>query len=225
MLHSSRIVLVALVKKQATTPTVKSDGAHAPSTERTGERVAVYTPTASEAPELLLPYVEPKPFVSTKRLKAFVASMFVGATTIGTAYYLLSKSISTSLEDGNKNLYLQRIIESNRVALQPRPNIVPEFTAPSSFAELQKKMQQHELELDRKRARILDETVMLHAEAGFRMKLWWNTCLAHIQEAGDKLAFLLQERRERAALAHIRESLDEKGYELVKLRCGKTHIW
>nr|CCC92980.1 conserved hypothetical protein [Trypanosoma congolense IL3000] len=225
MLRYSRLTLLALVKGYKSEPIANRNDVCTSNVDKSTERMAVFTSTASEAPELLLPYVEPTPFVSAKRYKAFVASMFVGATAMGTVYYMLSESISGSLEEGNKNLYLHRVAESNKIALLSQTSVVPEFAAPSSFAELAEKMRQHERELELKQAKINDGAVMLHAEVGFRMKLWWNTCLTHIQEAADNLARILERRRERIALENVRDKLEAKGYELVRIRGGNTNIW
>ncbi|KEG10450.1 hypothetical protein DQ04_03701060 [Trypanosoma grayi] len=187
------------------------------------EELSAYTPSASEAPELLQPYVEPKPFVSAKRLQVFLASMGIGATTICVVYYLLSKSMSGNLEEEQR--YVQRVVESNRLAMLDPQSLIPDFNAPSSFSELKEKMRQHEREIERKQKEVSRSTIMLHTEAVFRVKLWWNACLTHLQDAFDGLGSTIQKRKERAAIAHIKGVLDEEGYELVKLRNGKTHIW
>ncbi|KAH9601530.1 hypothetical protein LSM04_003411 [Trypanosoma melophagium] len=187
------------------------------------EQLSAYTPTASEAPELLQPYVEPTPFVSAKRLQVFLASLGVGVATICSAYYLVSKSMSKNQE--KEHFQVQSIVESNRLAMMDPKSLIPDFTAPSSFNELKEKMRQHERELERQQAEINRNTIMLHAEAVFRMKVWWNKCLTHLQEAFDEFGVAMQKRKERASVAYIKEIIDAEGYELVNLRNGKTHIW
>ncbi|ORC92007.1 uncharacterized protein TM35_000042210 [Trypanosoma theileri] len=206
----------------SSTNTTSDDDTH---TEKgtTTEQLSTYVPTASEAPELLQPYVEPTPFVSAKRLQVFCASLGVGLATICSAYYLVSKSMSINQEE--EHLHVQSIVESNRLAMMDPKSLIPDFTAPSSFNELKEKMRQHERELERQQAEINRNTVMLHTEAVFRMKVWWNKCLTHLQEAFDEFGVAIQKRKERAAVANIKDVIDAEGYELVNLRNGKTHIW
>ncbi|RNF14575.1 hypothetical protein TcG_07529 [Trypanosoma cruzi] len=220
MMRRSSVALVALVTR-AKSSSGALKGEVVGGTE--SEQLSAYVPSSSEAPELLQPYVEPIPFVSARRLQVFFASMGIGATTICVVYYLLSKSMSNNHEEEQR--YLQRVVESNRLAMMEPQILVPEFTAPSSFNELKEKMQQHERELERKQAQINRNTILLHKEVVFRLKVWWNASLTHIQEAFDRLGTVIQRRKERAAEAHIKRILEEEGYDLVKLRSGKTHIW
>ncbi|RNF19250.1 uncharacterized protein Tco025E_04204 [Trypanosoma conorhini] len=220
MLRRSSGYLVALAARAKPPSSVVANEAG----DATGpEQLSRYVPTSSEAPELLQPYVEPTPFVSARRLQVFLASMGIGATTVWVVYYLLSKSMSNSHEEEER--YVQRVVESNRLAMADPESLIPDFTAPSSFNELKEKIQQHQRELERQQAQINRDTIMLHKEVVFRMKVWWNASLTNIQEAFDRLGDAIQSRKERVAESHIKSLLEEAGYDLVKLRSGNTHIW
>lgn len=220
MIVRSGLVLSALVTKfRPFSRAVGKSGGRGEATQQP----LVYVPSSSEAPELLRPYVTPTPFVSAKRLQVFLASFGVGATTIGGVYYFLSRSMSNSHEEELR--YVQRVMESNRLAMKDQKCIIPEFTAPSSFAELKAKMRQHEFDMEKQLQQMNRDTVMLHREVLFRLKVWWNACLTQLQESCDQLGVMIQRRKRRAAEANIKHILDDEGYELVRLRNGKTHIW
>ncbi|RNF11487.1 hypothetical protein TraAM80_00933 [Trypanosoma rangeli] len=217
--RSSGVLLALAVRAKSSLSAVEKEGGG--TTE--SEQLSRYVPSSSEAPELLQPYVEPTPFVSARRLQVFLASMGIGATTVWVVYYLLSKSMSNAHEE--EELCVQRVVESNRLAMMDPQSLIPDFTAPSSFNELKEKMRQHQRELERQQAEIDRDTIMLHREVVFRMKVWWNASLTHVQEACDHFGVALQRRRERIAEIHIKRLLEEEGYQFVKLRSGNTHIW
>ncbi|KAG8348271.1 hypothetical protein ERJ75_001739900 [Trypanosoma vivax] len=224
MMRTSRAFFFALVTGHSSTSVSQKREENVKIPGPSIDELPPYTPSASEAPELLLPYEEPKPFVSAKRLRVFLSSMFVGATTVGGSYYLFSKSAGKFLYNGENGVCLQRITESNRLALQGAQNIVPEFTAPSHFEELQEKIRLHERELRKQREQVAQESVMLHNEIEFRLKMWWNMSLTHLQEAAESLSRLLERQRERTTLAHVKRELDARGYEVLKLRSGDANL-
>ncbi|KAK7200883.1 hypothetical protein NESM_000147100 [Novymonas esmeraldas] len=171
-----------------------------------------FIPPATEAPELLQSYVEPKPFVSPRRVQVFTVSLGVGAASVALVYFFLSKSISTRVEE--EQLQVDRIVERNRVAMQDRVSIVPTFTAPSAYDELYAKMIERDREVE---TQLAQAKSTLHTETMFHVKMWWNRCLRNIQSATDAFTKAQLRNSEAQAEANIRARLRHSGYELVEL--------
>lgn len=172
-----------------------------------------FIPQASEAPELLQSYVEPKPFISARRLQLFSVSMAAGAAAVGLVYFLLSKSISNRVEE--EQALVDRIVERNRLALQSRHSVLPAFVAPSSFDELYTKMVDREKEVEQQ---LTQTNSTLNTETMFHLKMWWNRCLKNIQVATDSFFSAQQRRSEAQARKNIEAAIKYSGYEVVELR-------
>lgn len=174
---------------------------------------STFIPSASEAPERLQSYVEPKPFISARRMQVFTVSMGVGAASVALVYFFLSKSISTREEE--EQTQLDRITERNRLAMQDRMAVVLNFTAPNSYDELYAKMVEREKEVE---AQLAQSHSTLHTETMFHLKMWWNRCLRNIQIATDNFTNAQLRRKEAQAEADIKATLQYNGYELVELK-------
>lgn len=174
---------------------------------------STFIPSASEAPERLQSYVEPKPFISARRMQVFTVSMGVGAASVALVYFFLSKSISARVEE--EQTQLDRLAERNRLALQDRLTVVPSFTAPNSYDELYAKMVERDKEVE---AQIAQSRSTLHTETMFHLKLWWNRCLRNIQAAADAFTNAQLRRKEAQAEASVKATLQYNGYELQSLK-------
>lgn len=174
---------------------------------------STFIPSASEAPERLQSYVEPKPFISARRMQVFTVSMGVGAASVALVYFFLSKSISTREEE--EQTQLDRITERNRLAMQDRMAVVLNFTAPNSYDELYAKMVEREKEVE---AQLAQSHSTLQTETMFHLKMWWNRCLRNIQTATDNFTNAQLRRKEAQAEANIKATLQYNGYELVELK-------
>ncbi|KPA86554.1 putative mitochondrial hypothetical protein [Leptomonas pyrrhocoris] len=174
---------------------------------------STFIPSASEAPELLQSYVEPKPFISARRLQVFTVSMGVGAFSVSLVYFFLSKSISTRVEE--EQTQLDRITERNRLAMQDRMSVVPNFTAPNSYDELYAKMIERDKEVE---SQLAQSRSTLHTETMFHLRMWWNRCLRNIQAATDAFANAQLRRKEAQAEANIKTTLRCSGYKLMDLK-------
>lgn len=174
---------------------------------------STFIPSASEAPERLQTFVEPKPFISARRMQVFTVSMGVGAASVALVYFFLSKSISARVEE--EQTQLDRIAERNRLAMQDRMTVVPSFTAPNSYDQLYAKMVERDKEVE---AQIAQSRSTLHTETVFHLKLWWNRCLRNIQAATDALTNAQLRRKEAQAEASVKATLQYNGYELQSLK-------
>lgn len=177
---------------------------------------ADFVPPASEAPELLQAYVEPKPFISPRRAQLFAVSTAVGVTTTALLYFLLSKNISGNAED--EQALVDSVAAKNRLAAEKRQQLFPEFAAPSSYEQLQAKMAQRDREMARQEEQVCSATSTLNTEILFRLKMWWNRCLTNIQDAVDRVATALEQRRQSQVQANIEATLRYGGYSLVDLK-------
>lgn len=176
---------------------------------------ANFLPPAKEAPELLQAYVEPKPFVSPRRLQLFTVSMAVGALTVGGLYFLLSKTISASVEEEQHEV--DRVAERNRLAAMERQKLLPAFTAPTSYEQLHEKMMQHQREIARQETLVATSTSMLHTEVIYHVKKFWNRCLTHIQDAVEHSSAVAESRREAKLKRSIEASLSYNGFRVNSL--------
>lgn len=171
-----------------------------------------FMPSATEAPERLQTYVEPKPFISPRRMQIFTVSLGVGATSVALVYFFLSKSISSRVEE--EQVQVDRIVERNRIAMQDRMSVVPTFTAPSTYDELYAKMLERDREVE---AQLTQAKSTLHTETMFHLKMWWNRCLRNIQSAADAFTAAQLRHKEAQAEANVKATLQYNGYELVQL--------
>ncbi|KAG5467035.1 hypothetical protein LSCM1_01215 [Leishmania martiniquensis] len=171
-----------------------------------------FFPPAAEAPERLQSYVEPKPFISLRRMQLFTVSLGVGASSVALVYLLLSTSIRHRVEE--EQLQLDRVVECNRMAMQDRLSAVPTFTAPSTYDDLYAKMVAKDMEVE---AQLAQAKSTLHTETMFHVKMWWNRCLRNIQSAADAFAAAQLRHQEAQAEANIKATLQYSGYELVAL--------
>lgn len=174
---------------------------------------STFIPSASEAPERLQSYVQPKPFISARRMQVFTVSMGVGAASVALVYLFLSKSISTRVEEEQSQV--DRVTERNRLAMQDRMSVVLDFKAPNSYDELYAKMLERDKEVE---AQLAQSRSTLHTETMFHLKLWWNRCLRNIQSATDAFTNARLRRKEAQAEANVRATLQYNGYELVDLK-------
>ncbi|CAM43666.1 conserved hypothetical protein [Leishmania braziliensis MHOM/BR/75/M2904] len=171
-----------------------------------------FIPPASEAPERLQSYVEPKPFISLRRMQLFTVSLGVGGASVALVYFFLSTSIRNRVEE--EQLQFDRVVERNRIAMQDRISVVPVFVAPSTYDELYAKM----LEKDRTvETQLTQAKSTLHTETMFHVKMWWNRCLRNIQAATDAFVTAQLRHKEAHAEANIKAALQYSGYELVSL--------
>ncbi|CAD2216568.1 hypothetical protein AGDE_03179 [Angomonas deanei] len=173
------------------------------------------SPSAAERPELLQSYVEPKPFVSARRLQLFTASMVLGITSMAVIYFLMTKSISENLEA--QQMQLDTIAAKNKQAIEERDKLFKEFSAPSSLDDIKMKMSLYEKEMERNEVALHQSTSALHTEVLYRLKSWWNSCLTNIQDAADRFAKSIDSRNEAGVEYNIRALLENRGYEVVKL--------
>lgn len=171
-----------------------------------------FIPPATEAPERLQSYVEPKPFISLRRMQVFTVSLGVGAASVALVYFFLSTSIRNRVEE--EQLQVDRIVERNRMAMQDRISIVPIFTAPSTYDELYAKMVEKDKEVE---TQLTQAKSTLHTETMFHVKMWWNRCLRNIQSATDAFVAAQLRHKEAQAEANIKATLQYSGYELVGL--------
>ncbi|KAG5491358.1 hypothetical protein JIQ42_01257 [Leishmania sp. Namibia] len=171
-----------------------------------------FLPPATEAPERLQSYVEPKPFISLRRMQVFTVSLGVGASSIALVYFLLSTSIRNRVEE--EQLHVDRIVECNRMAMHDRISVVPTFTAPSTYDDLYAKMVEKDKEVETQLTKVKST---LHTETMFHVKMWWNRCLHNIQSATDAFAAAQLRHKEAQAEANIKATLQYSGYEVVGL--------
>ncbi|AYU83258.1 protein of unknown function - conserved [Leishmania donovani] len=171
-----------------------------------------FIPPATEAPERLQSYVEPKPFISLRRMQVFTVSLGVGAASVALVYFFLSTSIRNRVEE--EQFQVDRIVERNRMAMQDRISIVPIFVAPSTYDELYAKMVKKDKEVE---TQLTQAKSTLHTETMFHVKMWWNRCLHNIQSATDAFAAAQLRHKEAQAEANIKATLQYSGYELVGL--------
>ncbi|KAG5492870.1 hypothetical protein JKF63_01450 [Porcisia hertigi] len=171
-----------------------------------------FVPPATEAPERLRPYVEPKPFISRRQLQVFTVSLGLGAASVAMVYFFLSASIRNRVEE--EQLQVDRIVERNRLAMQDRMSVLPAFTAPSTFDDLYAKMVKRDLEVEKQLAQAKST---LHTETMFHAKMWWNRCLRNIQSAADAFTAAQLHRQEAQVEANIKATLKYSGYELASL--------
>ncbi|GET92975.1 hypothetical protein, conserved [Leishmania tarentolae] len=171
-----------------------------------------FIPPATEAPERLQSYVEPKPFISLRRMQLFTVSLGVGAASMALVYFFLSSSIRNRVEE--EQLQVDRIVERNRIAMQDRMSILPIFTAPSTYDELYTKMLEKEREVE---TQLSQAKSTLHTETMFHIKMWWNRCLRNIQSATDAFVTAQLRHKEAQAEANIKATLQYSGYQLMSL--------
>lgn len=174
-----------------------------------------FVPSASEAPELLTSYVQPKPFVSPRRLQVFTVSMGVGMVAVGMVYFLVSRSIGDSIEQ--EQLGIDSVAANNARAVAELRRSVISFKAPSTYEELQQKVKQRDEEVERQEREVVGSTSVLYTETVFRLKMWWNRCLGRIQDAVDQFCVAHAQRQEHMARASVEATIRQHGYELVSL--------
>ncbi|CCW61363.1 unnamed protein product [Phytomonas sp. EM1] len=174
-----------------------------------------WTSLASEPHVQLQPEIEPMPLVSFHKIRSFLTFMAVGAAVVGGLYFLLSIHIRHEVEE--EQLAMEELRERSRLALLEREKLFPDFTAPNTYEEMQRLMQQQERELAAQEAEMISSACMLHSEVIFRLKTWWNRSLAHIQDAVDLFFTTLEQRRSSGLKGKIETTLRQNSYELVEL--------
>lgn len=174
-----------------------------------------FMPPASEAPELLKVYVEPKPFVSPRRVQLFAVSTAVGATAVALVYFLLIQSISLNAEE--EHAQVESVAGKNRHAAEERQKLFQDFAAPSSYDQLQAKMAMRDREMARLEEHVYNSTSMLNTEVIYHVKMWWNRSLANIQDAVDRAAIAQQQWQGNQIKANIKATLAYRSYKVVDL--------
>lgn len=174
-----------------------------------------FKPRASDAPELLEPFVTPnKPFEKSKAassVQLFFSSFLVGGAAVAGIFFLLSDAVAQEHE--RECFYADGIQESNT----RHAAVLENFVAPSSYQYLLEKMAQGESQNDIESNVGKDNENVLHNEILFRGKLWWNRQLSLIDEALSKVVAQRQLRLEENS---IRCALQVRGYELIRLEKG-----
>lgn len=222
---------MCIVAVNASATTTKTTPPNKPISTSTIPRQPIdAVPTPSEAPHLLENSGnERKPFVTVKQMKAFTASLVVGAASMGAVYSLLSKQMCDRHAD--ESLLVGRIARSSlsseelnhkahQDATEVRKKFVGQFVAPSSFAELTAKANDYSSQ-KLKPQQCEKGSAMLHDEVSFRAKTFWNECITNVQVALDQFEAQYRERRRANAVealqARLKEEFPNRSLTLIKV--------
>ena len=168
------------------------------------------------APIIVRPFIEPKPLLTPRNVRAFSASLGLGCVSVAAVYYFVSKSIGETFEE--ERLLAGRI--HNRIVVHGATDKdtmgvrMPEFKAPSSYHSLEQKMRTSK---EIKEAVIAHEPV-LHNEAVKRMKLMWNDAIVRLQTVLEMTAMQLEQHKFEQSKRNIVARLEEDGYLIKELR-------
>lgn len=164
-------------------------------------------------------YEERKPFVSQRSIKSFTTYILVGASCFGAVYMLLSKVVANDYDAEAQ--VVSEILQKEKTiqAVVVEAPALPEFRAPSSYADLMAKMADDaQSKQPGAAANNAIAQPLLHQQMLFRAKLSWNNAVANVQLALDRFAQQWQERRERLAIENAKALIGSMGYEVVALK-------
>ncbi|CCW68950.1 unnamed protein product [Phytomonas sp. Hart1] len=141
--------------------------------------------------------------------------MAVGAAVGGELYYLLNVDIAHLIRE--EQLAMEELRERRRLTTPEREKAFPDFTAPDTYEELQRLMQEQACEIATQEAEIRSATSMLRSEVVYRLKTWWNHSLSHLQDAVELFFIALEQRKASGLRNKIETTLRCNLYELVEL--------
>ena len=173
--------------------------------------------SASEAPHLLLPSNERKPFVSPRAIRAFSVSTFVGVGCVGAVYYLLCQSMGESAIEEHQRV--ARLVNRPKVEQQAvKKTSLPTFTSPSSYEALVAKTKAPAIDAPIS-ASITHQSPLLHEQISIRARAFWNSVITNVELALDQSVVQYYRRREDTARQVIeRELLLDYGAQLIDLK-------
>lgn len=195
-------------------------------------------PTAAEAPFLIPPYNEPKPFFSLRSFRAFSLSMAVGAACAGSVYYMMTSAMSRTNEEEAKLLaaveahlrspHHDQHGEEGNDRGTVAPPVLPKFIPPSCYGELETLANRVEpiRQIDHHGTTVTaanSSIPALHQEAQLRFKLGWNDRVSELQRSIEMFTLYQQQKRYDNAQSSIRQKVKDAGFELVDLQSNETH--
>lgn len=184
--------------------------------------VADPLPSAVEAPHLIEAFEKPKPFINTKRLQTFTIAVLIGAASIGSVYYILSRELASQCEEEMRliNTMSARYRAQENLAQTDTTHnrdIIPTFVVPRTYNELAEKMKANN-DSDVAKKNLAATTPLLHQELIHKAKLRWNEALFNVQVQLEAYGVERRNRCESQALPNIEAALRANGLAYQELR-------
>jgi hypothetical protein len=183
--------------------------------------------SASEAPHLLLPAEEKRPFFTAHQARAFTASALIGAGFVVGVYFMLAESLAESTSEDKAALqsFIQRRIPAKveKVSAVVTESL-PEFVTPSCYDSLVGQAKEGKTlpkATDKLKKDDGESPAVLHQVALYRMKSAWNMTIANLELTLDGAIVQYYGRREIHARRTIQERLEARGLEVVSLEATK----
>ena len=175
-------------------------------------------PAATEAPHLLEAFEQPRPFVSAKRLRMFSFAVLLGASFVGSVYYIVSRALASRCE--RELEMIRAIAEQTREAedsVGVDREVIPRFVLPQTYNELVEKMRQADDSAMTSKGPAAHGP-LLHQEVIHRAKLAWNEGIFNVQVSLEAYGLEWKRRREEQTKVSIESSIRLLGYEPSELK-------
>lgn len=177
--------------------------------------------TGSDSSHLLT-----KNFVKPRRARPFTVASFAGAACVGGVYYLISTAIADQTEA--QEALVGRLRRQPEINTSQAASVVPEFKAPSSYANLAERLNTKvkgpvdTAALAAEAHREKSEQPLLHQQIVLRSKTAWNTGIIRMQDALEEFMVRYRQRRIENCKRAVAARLAAQNFYVVTLREEKV---